>query len=110
MPLDDVFLALKDIYPHLTRFSLHRCLQLNGISRLPKADREKPKLFKAHEIGYFHIDIAELHYEGGKALFVVVDRTSKLVFARVYRKATKLVAAGFCSRDGSRSAHVERTF
>lgn len=96
LPLDDVFLALKDVIPHLTRSSLHRCLQRNGISRLPKADREKPKRFKAYEIGCFHIDIAELHYGGGKAyLFVAVDRTSKLVFARIYRKATKLVAAGF---------------
>ena len=96
LPLDDVFLALKDVIPHLTRSSLHRCLQRNGISRLPKADREKPKRFKVYEIGYFHIDIAELHYEGGKAyLFVAVDRTSKIVFARIYRKATKLVASGF---------------
>ena len=63
---------------------------------MPKDDREKPKKFKAYEIGYFHIDIAELRYEGGKGfLFVAVDRTSKLVFARIYRKATKLVAAGF---------------
>jgi transposase-like protein len=96
LPLDDVFVALKDVIPHLTRSSLHRCLQRHAISRLPKADREKPKRFKAYEIGYFHIDIAELRYEGGKAyLFVAVDRTSKLVFARIYRKATKLVAAGF---------------
>jgi transposase InsO family protein len=96
LPLDDVFVALKDVIPHLTRSSLHRCLQRHGISRLPKADREKPKRFKAYEIGYFHIDIAELRHEGGKAyLFVAVDRTSKLVFARIYRKATKLVAAGF---------------
>ena len=96
LPLDDVFVALKDVIPHLTRSSLHRCLQRHGISRLPKTDREKPKRFKAYEIGYFHIDIAELRYEGGKAhLFVAVDRTSKLVFARIYRKAAKLVAAGF---------------
>ena len=96
LPLDDVFVALKDVIPRLTRSSLHRCLQRHGISRLPKTDREKPKRFKAYEIGYFHIVIAELRYEGGKAhLFVAVDRTSKLVFARIYRKATKLVAAGF---------------
>jgi transposase InsO family protein len=37
-----------------------------------------------------------LRYEGGKGyLYVAVDRTSKLVFARIYRRATKLVAAGF---------------
>lgn len=67
LPLDDVFVALKDVIPHLTRSSLHRCLQRHGISRLPKADREKPKRLKTYEIGYFHIDIAELRYEGGKA-------------------------------------------
>jgi len=96
LPLDDVFIALKDVIPQLTRSSLHRCLQRHGISRLPKADREKPKKFKDYEIGYFHIDIAELRYEGGKGfLYVAVDRTSKLVFARIYRKATKLAAAAF---------------
>ncbi|CUW42937.1 transposase [Brucella vulpis] len=96
LPLDDVYIALKDVIPHLTCSSLHRCLQRHGISRLPKGDREKPKKFKDYEIGYFHIDIAELRYEGGKGfLFVAVDRTSKLVFARIYRKATKLAAAGF---------------
>jgi transposase InsO family protein len=96
LPLDDVYIALKDVIPQLTRSSLHRCLQRHGISRLPKADREKPKKFKAYEIGYFHIDIAELRYEGGKAfLYVAVDSTSKLVFARIYRKATKLAAAAF---------------
>jgi transposase InsO family protein len=96
LPLDDVFVALKDVIPALTRSNLHRCLQRHGISRLPKADREKPKKFKKYEIGYFHIDIAELRFEGGKAfLFVAVDRTSKLIFARLYRKATKLAAAAF---------------
>ncbi|MEJ2410096.1 MAG: IS481 family transposase [Novosphingobium sp.] len=96
LPLDDVYIALKDVIPHLSRSSLHRCLQRHGISRLPKADREKPKKFKTYEIGYFHIDIAELRYEGGKGfLFVAVDRTSKLVFARIYRRATKLIAASF---------------
>ena len=96
LPLDDVYIVLKDVIPHLSRSSLHRCLQRHGISRLPKADREKPKKFKTYEIGYFHIDIAELRYEGGKGfLFVAVDRTSKLVFARIYRRATKLIAAGF---------------
>lgn len=96
LALDDVYIALKDVIAHLPLSSLHRCLQRHGISRLPKVDREKPRKFKDYEIGYFHIDIAELRYEGGEGfLFVAVDRTSKLVFARIYRKATKLAAAGF---------------
>lgn len=75
---------------------MHRCLQRHGISRLLKADREKPKKFKDYEIGYFHIDIAELRYEGGKGfLHAAVDRTSKLMFARIYRCATKLATADF---------------
>ncbi len=78
LPLDDVYIALKDVIPHLTRSSLHRCLQRHDISRLPKSDREKPKKLKDYEIGYFHIDIAKLRYEGGKGfLFVAVDRTSE---------------------------------
>lgn len=96
LQLDDVIIALDDMIPHLTRSSLHRCLQRHGISRLPKADREKPKKFKMHEIAYFHIGIAELRYEGGKGfLCAAVDRTSKLVFARIYRRASKLAAAAF---------------
>ena len=39
LPLDDVYVALKDVIPHLSRSSLHRCLQRHGISRLPKVDQ-----------------------------------------------------------------------
>ncbi len=65
-PLDDVYIARNDVIPHFTRSSLHRCLPRHCISRLPKGDREKARTFKDYEIGYFHIDIAELRYEGGK--------------------------------------------
>lgn len=62
LPQDDVYIALKDVIPHLSRSSLHHCLQRNDISRLPKSDRENPKRFKSYENGYFHTDIAELRY------------------------------------------------
>ena len=35
LPLDDCLYALRATIPHLTRSSLHRCLQRHGISRLP---------------------------------------------------------------------------
>jgi transposase len=60
LPLDDCLYALQPTIPHLTRSSLHRCLQRSGISRLPQVEGEasaKHK-FKAYPIGYFHIDIA----------------------------------------------------
>ncbi|MCB1469728.1 MAG: IS481 family transposase, partial [Rhizobiaceae bacterium] len=60
LPLDDCLYALQLTIPHLTRSSLHRCLQRHGISRLPDVDGDKPskKKFKRYPIGYFHIDIA----------------------------------------------------
>ena len=35
LPLDDCLYALQATIPHLTRSSLHRCLQRHDISRLP---------------------------------------------------------------------------
>ncbi|GEO17908.1 transposase [Microvirga aerophila] len=76
LPLDDCLYALQPTIPHLTRSSLHRCLQRHGISRLPEVTGDKPakKKFKAYPIGYFHIDIAEVHTEEGRLyLFVAID-------------------------------------
>jgi hypothetical protein len=41
LPLDDCLFALQPTIPHLTRPSLHRCLQRHGISRLPEVDGNK---------------------------------------------------------------------
>ncbi len=67
LPLDDCLYALQATIPHLTRSSLHRCLQRHGISRLPEVEGEKPvkKKFKKYPIGYVHIDIAEVQTEQG---------------------------------------------
>jgi hypothetical protein len=62
LPLDDCLYALQPTIPHLTRSSLHRCLQRHGIGRLPDIEGDKPakKKFKSYPIGFFHIDIAEV--------------------------------------------------
>src|ERR1700758_4202933 len=62
LPLDDCLYALQATIPHLTRSSLHRCLQRHGISRLPEVRGDKPskRKFKAYPLGFFHIDIAEV--------------------------------------------------
>jgi hypothetical protein len=98
LPLDDCLYALQATIPHLTRSSLHRCLQRHGISRLPEVTGDKPakKKFKAYHIGYFHIDIAEVHTEEGRLyLFVAIDRTAKFAFAQLHEKATRSVAGDF---------------
>ena len=62
LPLDDCLYSLQPSIPHLSRSSLHRCLQSHDISRLPEVTGDEPakKKFKAYPIGYFHIDIAEV--------------------------------------------------
>ena len=98
LPLDDCLHALQPTIPHLTRSSLHRCLQRHGISRLPDVDGDKPpkRKFKAYPIGYFHIDIAEVRTAEGKLqLFVAIDRTSKFAFAQLVDKANRVTASAF---------------
>jgi hypothetical protein len=98
LPLDDCLYALQATIPHLTRSSLHRCLQRHGISRLPDVGDGKGirRKFKNYPIGYFHIDIAEVRTAMGKLyLFVAIDRTSKFAFTELHEKATRSVAADF---------------
>ena len=55
LPLDDCLYGLQPSIPHLTRSSLHRCLERHGISRLPELSGGKPKRskFADYAIGYF---------------------------------------------------------
>jgi transposase InsO family protein len=98
LPLDDCLYALQATIPHLTRSSLHRCLQRHEISRLPEVEGDKPdkRKFKTYPLGYFHIDIAEVRTEQGKLhLFVAIDRTSKFAFVELHEKATTRVSGDF---------------
>jgi transposase InsO family protein len=101
LPLDDCLYALQPTLPHLTRSSLHRCLQRHGISRLPQVEGEASakRKFKAYPIGYFHIDIAEVRTAQGKLyLLVAIDRTSKFAFVEMHEKVTRRTAADFLRR------------
>jgi transposase InsO family protein len=98
LPLDDCLYGLQPTIPHLTRSSLHRCLERHGISRLPEVTGDKPRKqrFASYPIGYFHIDLAEVQTGEGKLrLFVAIDRTSKFAFARLVDSAGKMEAARF---------------
>ncbi len=99
LPLDDVLYSLQDTIPHLTRYSLHRCLKRYGCSVLSKKQTEtstQKKKFKQYPIGYFHIDIAEVRTTEGKLyLYVAIDRTSKFTYAELHPRQTKMLAASF---------------
>src|SRR5260221_6299051 len=98
LPLDDCLYSLQATIPHLTRSSLHRCLQRHDISKLPDVEGNKPgrTKFKAYPIGYFHIDIAEVQTAEGKLyLYVAIDRTSKFAFVQVVRNTGRTSASAF---------------
>jgi transposase-like protein len=98
LPLDDCLYSLQETIPHLTRSSLHRCLKRHGMSRIPREeeDENQKKKFKDYPLGYFHLDIAEVHTEEGKLyLFVAIDRTSKFVYVELLEKYGKIEAAQF---------------
>src|SRR5690348_6065842 len=88
LPLDDCLYALQATLPHLTRSSLHRCLQRHGISQLPEVDGTESlkSKFKAYPIGFFHIDIAEVRTEQGHA---ARRRTRRRGRGRVDHRLTK---------------------
>ena len=102
LPLDDCLYALQATIPHLSRSALHRCFQRHDISRLPLTeDGQSPpkKKFKDYPIGYLHVDFAEVQTEQGRVyLFVAIDRTSKVAFAELQPRATKMLAADFLRR------------
>ena len=101
LALDDCLYALQASIPHLTRSSLHRCLQRHGVSRLPEVGGDNPakKKFAKYAIGYFHVDIAEVCTQQGRLyLFVAIDRTSKFAFAELHPNQTRDRACQFLRR------------
>jgi len=89
--LDEIFCALQDKIPALSRSNIYRCLKRNGLNKNPKEFNEKrtTKEFKDYPIGFVHIDIAQVQTAEGKAyLFVGIDRKTRYVFAELYDKMT----------------------
>jgi transposase-like protein len=89
--LDEIFCALQDKIPTLSRSNIYRCLKRNGLNKNPKEFNEKrtTKEFKNYPIGFMHIDIAQVHTKDGKAyLFVGIDRKTRYVHAELFDKMT----------------------
>ena len=78
LSLDDLLPVLKPVIPSLSRSALHRCLQRNGISKMPVTKPVRKK-FKDYPPGFLHIDSAVVRI-GKKSLkvFVFIDRATNL--------------------------------
>ena len=100
LSLDDLLGSLRDGLPRLSRSALHRCLQRHGISRRPKAETEpKRGRFAQVEIGYLHVDAAEMRTAEGKVhVFLAVDRVSKLLHAEILDSVTMADGAAFMAK------------
>ena len=97
LSLDDLYIALKDKIPHLTRSNLHRCLKRHGLNVLPKEEavREK-KSFKEYPTGFVHIDITEVRTDQGKSyLFVAIDRATKYIYVELHPKMSTHESCSF---------------
>jgi hypothetical protein len=97
LPPDDVLGCLKETIPNLSRSALQRRLQRQGISRLPAGETmEKRKRFKPYDIGYVHVDSAELTHANGKlVMFLAIDRVSKFTYVEFHEHAGKMQGAAF---------------
>jgi hypothetical protein len=80
LALDDCLYGPPAEYSTPYRSSLHRCLQRHGISRLPEVEGDEPakKKFARYAIGYFHLDIAEVHTEQGRLYLLLIVHRSLL--------------------------------
>jgi transposase InsO family protein len=98
LPLDDVLGRLRETLPRLSRSALHRCLQRHDISRLPRDPERSSKRghFAETQIGYVHVDAAELRTAEGKVhLFLAIDRVSKFTYVELRTRATMRDGATF---------------
>jgi AcrR family transcriptional regulator len=91
LPLDDCLGALQSLIPHLTRSSLHRCLQRHGLSRQPAAmDDESSQAGNASRpLGQFRLQMVQIRLPQRQLqLFVAVECSSRFAFVQWYERDT----------------------
>ncbi len=97
LPLDEVWEALLDVNPEITRSSVYRLFCRTAINKVPQKEKEKAKKFKEYEPGFLHIDVTYLPKFNGKKyyLFVAIDRATRTMYYKVYDAKTSGNAEGF---------------
>jgi len=91
LPLDDCLGALQPFIPHLTRSSLHRCLQRHGISRQPATvdDWSSQAGNQSPALGHFRLQVTQIRLPQRQLqVFVAVERSSRFAFVQWYERAT----------------------
>ena len=86
--LDGILDALGEVIPHICRSNIYRLLVREGMNRLPHANKSEYGVFKEYAPGFLHIDSFVLPTIDGvkRHCYVAVDRATRLVYLRVYRR------------------------
>jgi transposase-like protein len=100
LPLDEVWEALLEVNPEITRSTVYRLFCRTEINKVPQKEREKAKKFKEYEPGFLHIDVTYLpKFEGKKYyLFVAIDRATRAMYFEVYDAKTSENAEEFMNK------------
>lgn len=90
LSLDNVFETLLEQNQSISRSSVYRCFVKNEINKIPIAEREKAKKFKAYEPGYLHFDVTYMpkFNKVGSYLYVAIDRATRTMFYKIYAHKT----------------------
>jgi len=86
LPIDEVWEALLEGNPAISRSSVYRCFVKENINNVPQEKKDIAKKFKAYKPGYLHIDVTYLPKFKGQSyyLFVAIDRATRTMFYEVY--------------------------
>ncbi len=90
MSIDEVWEALLETNPNISRSSVYRCFVKENINKVPQEKKDKAKKFKAYKPGYLHIDVTYLPKFKGQPhyLFVAIDRATRTMFYWIYENKT----------------------
>lgn len=97
--LDECLESIRLSYPSLSRATLHRFLEKEGLGNLRRAKAPQKK-FKDYEPGFIHVDSFQLPtLEGQKRYcYLAIDRATRTSFLASYLSRDKQVAVDFLNR------------
>lgn len=100
MPIDEVWEALLETNPEVSRSSVYRCFVKEDINKVPQEKKDRAKKFKAYKPGYLHIDVTYLPKFKGQSyyLFVAIDRATRVIFYYIYEDKSAASTEDFMER------------
>ena len=95
--LDDLTDTVTSVIPDANRSNVYRTLKEFNISRVPKEKKAEAKKFKEYSPGFLHIDVTYMpQFDRQKYyLFVAIDRTTRLMYYKLYKNKTADNAVDF---------------